>query len=177
MFNSKRTDSPEMIEKRENTETSIGSQCIIRGQIENPSSLQFHGHLEGSIHCGDYLVICKEATIDGDIEADTAVIYGSLTGSIHADKVELKSCAQVKGEIETYVFDMEQGAFFNGSMKMLKPEEKISKTNKVIARDETDKNKKPQSISSKPTENIPDTLTNNTSSGFKIESTLLDKKK
>ncbi|MBN3859140.1 hypothetical protein GKC56_01075 [Neisseriaceae bacterium PsAf] len=175
MFNTNKRSDSEPIEKRENTETSIGSQCIIRGQIENPSSLKFHGHLEGSINCGDYLVICKEAIIDGDIEADTAVLYGSLTGSIRADKVELKSCAQIFGDIETYVFDMENGAFFNGNIKMLKPEEKINKTGVVTTRADLEKNKKnTKSVSNKssstPTQNQKD-------SEFVIESALFEKKK
>ncbi|MFH4356302.1 MAG: polymer-forming cytoskeletal protein [Neisseriaceae bacterium] len=144
MFNSnKRNDNTytptkktsDSMERRENTETSVGSECIIKGKIENPSSLQFHGYLEGSINCGDYLVICKEAIIEGDIEADTAVLYGNLTGSIRADKVELKSCAQIYGDIETYIFDMENGAFFNGNIKMLKSEERISKSGPVATRE------------------------------------------
>ncbi|MCV2509052.1 MAG: polymer-forming cytoskeletal protein [Neisseriaceae bacterium] len=175
MFNTNKRSDSEPIEKRENTETSIGSQCIIRGQIENPSSLKFHGHLEGSINCGDYLVICKEAIIDGDIEADTAVLYGSLTGSIRADKVELKSCAQIFGDIETYVFDMENGAFFNGNIKMLKKKEKINKTGVVTTRADLEKNKKnTKSVSNKssstPTQNQKD-------SEFVIESALFEKKK
>jgi hypothetical protein len=141
IFPSAKRDS-DSLEKRENTETTIGSQCVIKGNISNPSSLKFHGQLEGTINCGDYLVICKEAVIDGDIEADTAVLYGNLTGSIRADKVELKSCAQINGDIESYVFDMENGAFFNGNIKMLRPDEKINRTEKLTTRADLEKEKK-----------------------------------
>ena len=141
IFPSTKRDS-EPLDKRENTETTVGSQCVIKGNISNPSSLKFHGQLEGTINCGDYLVICKEAVIDGDIEADTAVLYGNLTGSIRADKVELKRCAQINGDIESYVFDMENGAFFNGNIKMLRPDEKIGRNENLTIRTDLEQGKK-----------------------------------
>ena len=109
--------------------------------------MKFHGYLEGSLNCGDHVMICKEAVIDGDVEADAAVLYGKVKGTIRADKVELKSAAQIDGDIETYTFDMEKGAFFNGKIKMLKPEEKISKKGSLIPRSQLEKEKDKSSTS------------------------------
>ena len=145
--NSYGSSSPSGYTGKENTETTIGSACVIKGTISNPSAMKFHGYLEGSLTCGDHVMICKEAVIDGDVEADAAVLYGKVKGTIRADKVELKSAAQIDGDIETYTFDMEKGAFFNGKIKMLKPEEKISKKGSLIPRSQLEKEKDKSSTS------------------------------
>ena len=62
--NSYGSSSPSGYTGKENTETTIGSACVIKGTISNPSAMKFHGYLEGSLNCGDHVMICLLYTSD-----------------------------------------------------------------------------------------------------------------
>ena len=74
-------------------------------------------HVSGSVK-GD--VIAKKVTIDetglvtGDIEAESALVAGTLTGRLTASSVMLAATARVVADITHVALTIEQGAVFDG---------------------------------------------------------------
>ena len=46
------------------------------------------------------------------------VIYGTVTGNIQTNSLEIKSTGKVSGEIRTQTLQVENGAVYNGSLSM-----------------------------------------------------------
>jgi len=96
--------------------------CHLEGRLQFEGTARIDGHFTGEIFTPDILVIGDEAQVTGQIEADVVVISGQFQGDIFAtQRVEIQAPAVVKGTIQTAIFQVEEGAVFDGKTKMLGP--------------------------------------------------------
>ena len=91
----------------------IGSDVIIRGDIEATVDLHIDGRIEGDIKCAS-IVQGEGSHIEGAIEAETARLAGSVSGSITARELVVLRTARISGDVHYDALTIEQGAAVEG---------------------------------------------------------------
>lgn len=96
----------------------IGKSVIIKGELSGSEDLYLDGVIEGSIALkGNSLTVGPNGQVKASIEAKGVVVQGKLEGNIQAsDRVELRSSANVMGDIATQRISIEEGAFLKGKV-------------------------------------------------------------
>jgi len=111
--------SPAQSESTGETETVIGLTSSIDGTITCESGLRIKGAASGEITCGKSLVIEESARVNANIKAGNAVVAGQMEGSIVCDgRLEVLASGRVIGELTATVLIIQEGAFFEGHLKM-----------------------------------------------------------
>ncbi len=73
------------------------------------------GKIEGEIHSTGNLTVGENARIKAEIKTGTVVVYGKVHGNMTvSERVELKSSAEVIGDIKAQTLVIEAGAIFVG---------------------------------------------------------------
>lgn len=91
----------------------IGSDVTIKGDISATTELHVDGRIEGDIACSS-LVQGESSHIDGGIEAETARLAGTVSGSITARELVVLKSANIKGDVNYDSLTIEQGAEVEG---------------------------------------------------------------
>ena len=93
----------------------ISPDVNIVGNISSEGVIQLDGRIEGEIHVR-HLTVGIHGLVEGSICAEEAIIKGSVTGSIKAQKVILEKTAEVRGNIQHEVISIEAGAVIEGNI-------------------------------------------------------------
>ena len=103
---------------------SIGKAVKIVGQIFSREDLYVDGELEGTVEALEHkLTIGPNGTLKAGIKAREVVALGSIQGNVEAaDKIEIRKDARLVGDIRTARIIIEDGAYFKGSIDIVKPE-------------------------------------------------------
>lgn len=109
---SHRTDS--VVKKK----AVIGPSIKIKGELTGDESLTIDGTVEGKISLkGHTLTLGPDARIKANIEADSVVVAGDLTGNIDASqRIEIASTGTVKGDVCSPRITIADGACLRGSV-------------------------------------------------------------
>jgi cytoskeletal protein CcmA (bactofilin family) len=91
----------------------LGSDVVIRGNIAATADLHIDGRVEGDIKCAS-LVQGEGSHIEGAIEAETARLAGSVSGSIAARDLVVLRSAKIQGDVHYDALTIEQGAEVEG---------------------------------------------------------------
>jgi cytoskeletal protein CcmA (bactofilin family) len=83
---------------RNNVPSIISADLTVVGTLISSGDLQVDGRVEGDIRAGA-LVIGEQASIQGDVYAEDAIIRGHIEGGIRAKKVQLCATSHVEGDI------------------------------------------------------------------------------
>ncbi|HWB85632.1 MAG TPA: polymer-forming cytoskeletal protein [Bryobacteraceae bacterium] len=110
-------------ESRGNSAT-IGKAVKIVGQIYSKEDLYVDGDLEGTVEALEHkLTIGPNGTVHAGVKAREVVVLGSIQGNVDAaDKIEIRKDAKLVGDIHTARIIIEDGAYFKGSIDIVKPE-------------------------------------------------------
>jgi cytoskeletal protein CcmA (bactofilin family) len=101
----------------------INEGCEIEGKLVLKNSLRVQGEFKGRIETGKTVTVDERATVAGDIQARTVIIYGAVVGNVDATReVVLHAGGRLHGNVKTPAFELERGAFFNGQTEMYRPE-------------------------------------------------------
>jgi cytoskeletal protein CcmA (bactofilin family) len=101
--------------------TVIGQSAVVVGNIVSQDLVQLKGHVVGNIDVNGspnaQLSVLSQAHVEGDINAQQAVVNGVVMGNIESNgRVELHSGADVKGNISYATMAIEHGAKLYGMM-------------------------------------------------------------
>jgi cytoskeletal protein CcmA (bactofilin family) len=97
------------------TRNVLSSDVEIKGTMKFQHDLIVDGKIEGDIHSTGNLTVGENARIKAEIRTGTVVVYGKVHGNMTAvDRVELKSSAEVIGDIKAKTLTIEAGAIFVG---------------------------------------------------------------
>jgi cytoskeletal protein CcmA (bactofilin family) len=98
----------------------LGASLEIKGKISGDEDLQIDGKVEGSLALnGQRLTVGRTGKLNSEVWARELVVYGTLTGNIHAsDRVEIKKDGSVTGDITTARISVEDGAYFKGRIEI-----------------------------------------------------------
>ena len=103
---------------------TIGKAVKIVGQIYSKEDLYVDGEIEGTVEALEHkLTIGPHGAVRAGIKARDVVALGSITGNVEAsDKIEIHKEAKLVGDIRTARIIIEDGAYFKGSIDIVKPE-------------------------------------------------------
>jgi cytoskeletal protein CcmA (bactofilin family) len=103
---------------------TIGKAVKIVGQIYSKEDLFVDGDLEGTVEALEHkLTIGPNGTVHASVKAREVVAQGSVQGNVEAtDKIEIRKDAKLIGDIKTARIIIEDGAYFKGSIDIVKPE-------------------------------------------------------
>jgi len=103
---------------------TIGKAVKIVGQIFSKEDLFVDGDLEGTVEALEHkLTIGPNGTVHASVKAREVVVLGSVQGNVEAtDKLEIRKDAKLIGDIKTARIIIEDGAYFKGSIDIVKPE-------------------------------------------------------
>lgn len=102
-------------------QTVIGQSAVVVGDIVSQDLVQLKGHVVGNIDVNGsphaQLSVMSQGHVEGDINAQQAVVNGAVTGNIESTgRVELHAGAEVKGNISYATMAIEHGAKLYGMM-------------------------------------------------------------
>ena len=101
---------------------SIGKSVTIKGQIFSREDLIVDGEIEGAIELNDHrLTVGPNGRVRAGIKAREIVVLGSIEGNVEAlDKIDIRKDAKLIGDIKTARIVIEDGAYFKGSIDIVK---------------------------------------------------------
>ena len=109
-------------------QTVLGPSVVLKGELTADEDLLIEGQFEGTVsleqHC---LTVGANGHVKAEIKARQAVILGTLTGKVAArEKVEIRRSGHLVGDLATGAVAIEEGAYFKGSIEILRDEPKES---------------------------------------------------
>jgi len=98
----------------------IGRGIEVTGDIVFADRLQVDGKVTGRLSSeSGTLVLGESGHLEADVDVGIFVIHGSIHGNLIArSKVEIRKSGRVYGDVITPVLLVEEGAIFNGAIKM-----------------------------------------------------------
>ncbi|HTX35490.1 MAG TPA: polymer-forming cytoskeletal protein [Bryobacteraceae bacterium] len=105
-------------------QATIGKAVRIVGQIHSKEDLYVDGDLEGTVEALEHkLTIGPNGTVHAGIKAREVVALGTIQGNVEAtERIEIRKDARLTGDIKTARIIIEDGAYFKGSIDIVKPE-------------------------------------------------------
>ncbi|MWV26301.1 bactofilin family protein [Aurantiacibacter rhizosphaerae] len=91
----------------------LGTDVIIRGDVEASADLHVDGKVVGNIACAS-LVQGEDSRIEGEIKAETARLSGEVKGTIAVRNLVVLKTAQIDGDVSYDTLTIEQGASVEG---------------------------------------------------------------
>jgi cytoskeletal protein CcmA (bactofilin family) len=107
---------------------SIGKAVRVKGQIVSREDLYADGEIEGTIECADHrLTVGPNGKVKAGVQAREIIVLGAIQGNVEAaDKVDIRKDARLVGDIRTARIVIEDGAYFKGSIDIVRPEPKAT---------------------------------------------------
>jgi cytoskeletal protein CcmA (bactofilin family) len=117
-----RTIQPDPTASRSN-QAHIGKSVVVKGEISGSEDLYVDGEVRGSIELRDHgLTVGPNGKVDANVIAREIVVHGTLNGNVQAaDKIEIRKTGSILGDLSTARIIIEDGAYFKGSIDILKP--------------------------------------------------------
>lgn len=104
---------------------SIGSSMTIKGDVYSREELFVDGEIQGSIELHHRLTVGPNGKIKANVKAREVVVHGSIQGNVHsAEKIMIRDKGSLVGDIKTAGIVIEDGAYFKGSIDIMKVEAK-----------------------------------------------------
>ena len=104
----------------------LGKGAEFTGKLMFNGSVRIDGNFKGAIFGSGMLVIGEGAEIEADIRVDAVMISGDVRGQIDVKKIiRIYSTGKVAGDLNTPVFSVEEGAFFEGTCHMTRSEAEV----------------------------------------------------
>ena len=98
----------------------LGPGLTLKGELTGHEDLYLDCKFEGPVNFGGHRVtIGRNSSVEGDVVAREAVLYGKLNGDLNAhDRMEIKKGGSFTGDLTTGRISIEEGAFFKGHIEV-----------------------------------------------------------
>jgi cytoskeletal protein CcmA (bactofilin family) len=102
----------------------IGKSVILKGQIYGREDLTIDGEIEGTVELQEHrLTIGPNGKVVATIKAREVMVLGTVHGNIETrEKIDIRKEAKVVGDIRTARIVIEDGAYFKGSIDIVRAE-------------------------------------------------------
>jgi cytoskeletal protein CcmA (bactofilin family) len=108
------------------TKNVLSSDVEIKGNLRFSGELTLEGKLEGEINSDGTLQLGDSAVVNGNVNVGSIIVRGKLTGNVVAkDKVDIKTKAELFGDVRASKLVIEEGVTFVGKTEV--------NPNKVVA--------------------------------------------
>jgi len=97
---------------------------VLKGQIYGREDVTIDGEVEGTVELQEHrLTIGPNGKVVATIKAREIVVIGTVQGNIETrEKIEIRKDAKVVGDIRTARIVIEDGAYFKGSIDIVRAE-------------------------------------------------------
>ena len=114
-------------------QATIGRSIILKGELSANEDLLIEGEFEGTVNLQDHcLTVGGNGKVRAEIQARQVIVLGTVNGNINArEKIEVRRTGNVTGDLTSASISIEEGAYFKGSidiLRELKQEERLSIT-------------------------------------------------
>ena len=93
----------------------LTSDVELTGTLKFETELIFYGKLEGEIISEGTLILGKNAVVKGEVRTKSVTIHGTVNGNVTVqERCELKSNAELLGDLKAMRIIIEEGATFIG---------------------------------------------------------------
>jgi cytoskeletal protein CcmA (bactofilin family) len=100
-------------------ETVVGDGASIEGTVRSDRSIRVRGAVQGEIESKERVVVEESARVAARISAEHVTVLGEVNGSIECSgRLEIASSARVTGEVSASTLVIQEGAFFEGNLRM-----------------------------------------------------------
>ncbi|MCS7315405.1 MAG: polymer-forming cytoskeletal protein [Bryobacterales bacterium] len=105
---------------------AIGKSVKIKGQIFSREDLYLDGEVEGTIEVPEHrLTVGPHGRLQASVKAREVVVLGSVNGNVEAaEKIDIRKEAKLVGDIKTGRIIIEDGAYFKGSIDIVREQPK-----------------------------------------------------
>ena len=110
----------------------IGSSAVLEGTFRAKEATRIEGTINGDIIIEGILTLGDKAVVNGNIISTGLVTAGKVVGNIKvANNIEILGSASIKGDIECATMVMDENAYFEGTCKMNRSENKDKEKKKA----------------------------------------------
>jgi|GEM_PF-2385910 len=100
---------------RDKMETVIGEGSFLDGVLNSERTIRIDGRLEGKVDSEGDVIVGPTGVIEADIHGVNITVGGKVTGNIIAqDRLEMKTNAEVYGDVIYTTIVIEEGVTFEG---------------------------------------------------------------
>ena len=106
---------------------AIGPSMYVKGEIRLREELLVDGDVEGQLESESLLTVGPNGKIRANIKAREVVIFGSVRGNVEVtEKISIRGQGSLIGNIKTCGISIEDGAYFKGSVDILRSDPAVS---------------------------------------------------
>jgi len=99
----------------------------IKGEIHAREQLTVDGEVEGILQSESQLTIGPSGKVRANIKAREVIIFGSVRGNVEVvEKIAIREQGSLVGDIKAAGISIDDGAYFKGSIDIVRPEPKVS---------------------------------------------------
>jgi cytoskeletal protein CcmA (bactofilin family) len=103
----------------EDVESIIGEHTFFDGTYRSESSIRIRGTAQGDIECARSVFIEENAKVSAKVKAASILVAGEVSGELTCSgRVEIRPSGRVTGTITATALVMQEGAFFDGNLRM-----------------------------------------------------------
>lgn len=106
--------------KSETLATLIDVTVQIDGHLSFDKSARIDGTVRGNVTGSDakkcMLIVGPQAHIEGDVSCHNLVVLGKIHGTVHASYIEVRTNAEITGDVHYEVIEAHQGSNINGRL-------------------------------------------------------------
>jgi cytoskeletal protein CcmA (bactofilin family) len=103
----------------DDAESTVGEHTFFDGTYRSESSIRIRGSAQGEIECKKAVFIEENAKVTAKVTAASITVAGEVNGELTCSgRVEIRPSGRVTGTINAATLIMQEGAFFDGNLKM-----------------------------------------------------------
>ena len=103
----------------DDVESTIGEHTFFDGTYRSEESIRIRGTAQGEIECARAVFIEENARVAAKVSASTIMVAGEVSGELNCTgRVEIRPSGRVTGTITAASLVMQEGAFFDGNLRM-----------------------------------------------------------
>lgn len=102
--------------------TILGPSVTLRGDLAADEDLTIEGKFDGTLHLPAHcLTVGPQGQVKADVQTSRAVVQGTVTGNITAsERIEIRKTGKVMGDLVAPGIAIEDGAYFKGSIEIVR---------------------------------------------------------
>lgn len=116
--------SPTKISEPGSGAAAIGKSVVVKGQIYSREDLYVDGEVEGTIEVQEHcLTVGPNGRVKAGLTAREVQVHGTVHGNMEgSEKIAIHKEAKVVGDVKSARVIIEDGAYFKGSVEMVRQE-------------------------------------------------------
>jgi cytoskeletal protein CcmA (bactofilin family) len=117
--------------------TSLGKTIRIRGELQAKEDVYIAGSFQGNLQLADNrLTVGPGGKCESAVKAREVVVLGVLQGNVEAtDRVSIGKEGQLIGDLKTTGIHIEEGAYFKGSVDIMRTDKRAPAAETPAGRD------------------------------------------